>query len=54
MVEERPSDGGKDVLVVRLAADLAYHSNLYYNEASPVISDAEFDELRDKLSRLAP
>ncbi len=54
MVEERPSDGSKDVLVVRLAATLAHHSNLYYNEASPVISDAEFDELWDKLSRLDP
>ena len=54
MVEERPSDGSKDVLVVRLAATLAHHSNLYYNEASPVISDAEFDELWDELSRLDP
>ena len=54
MAAERPSEADTDVLVAQLAAEIAHHSNLYYNEASPKISDAEFDELWDRLSRLAP
>jgi DNA ligase (NAD+) len=37
-----------------LAALLAHHSDLYYNRAAPEISDAEFDELWDELTRLEP
>ena len=38
----------------QLAELLAYHSNLYYNEASPEITDSEFDKLRDQLVDLEP
>jgi DNA ligase (NAD+) len=41
-------------VVARLAAQIAYHSDLYYNRAAPEISDAEFDELWDDLKRLSP
>ena len=54
MVAERPSEGGEQTLVEWLAAQIAHHSDLYYNEASPQISDAEFDELWDELSKLSP
>jgi DNA ligase (NAD+) len=54
MVEERPSEGGEQTLVDWLAEQIAHHSHLYYNEASPEITDAEFDKLWDELSRLAP
>jgi len=52
MAAERPSEGGEGALVDWLAEQIAHHSNLYYNEASPVLSDTEFDELWDELSRL--
>jgi DNA ligase (NAD+) len=54
MVAERPSEGDEQALVEWLAAQIAHHSHLYYNEASPEISDAEFDELWDELSSLSP
>ena len=54
MVAERPSEGGEDAQVEWLATQIAHHSHLYYNEASPEISDAEYDELWDELSRLSP
>ena len=54
MVAERPSEGGEQALIEWLAAQIAHHSHLYYNEASPEISDAEFDELWDELSGLSP
>ena len=37
-----------------LASEIARHSHLYYVEASPEISDAEFDILWDELKQLAP
>ena len=37
-----------------LAEQIAHHSHLYYNEASPEITDTEFDELWDELCGLAP
>ena len=37
-----------------LASLIIHHSHLYYNEANPEISDAEFDELWDELKRLDP
>jgi len=37
-----------------LAEQIAHHSHLYYNEASPEITDAEFDVFWDELSGLAP
>ena len=54
MAAERPSEGGEQTLVDWLAEQIAHHSHLYYNEASPEITDAEFDKLWDELSRLAP
>jgi len=54
MAAERPSEGGEQTLVDWLAKQIAHHSHLYYNEASPEITDAEFDELWDELSGLAP
>ena len=45
MVAERPSEGGEQAQVEWLATQIAHHSHLYYNEASPEISDAEYDEL---------
>ncbi len=37
-----------------LAQQIAHHSHLYYNEAAPEISDAEFDALWDELKSLDP
>ena len=37
-----------------LAEQIAHHSHLYYNEASPEITDTEFDKLWDELYGLAP
>ena len=37
-----------------LAAEVARHSDLYYNLAEPEISDAEFDELEKELRDLSP
>jgi DNA ligase (NAD+) len=54
MAVERPSEGDEQSLVDWLAEQLAHHSNLYYNEANPEITDAEFDKLWDELSGLAP
>ncbi|MCS5556344.1 MAG: hypothetical protein NZ778_07595, partial [Arenicellales bacterium] len=54
MAAERPSKGGEQALVDWLAEQIAHHSHLYYNEASPEITDAEFDELWDELCGLAP
>ena len=35
-----------------LAEQIAYHSDLYYNQAKTEISDAEFDTLWDELKQL--
>ena len=43
MAAERPSKGGEQALVDWLAEQIAHHSHLYYNEASPEITDTEFD-----------
>ena len=37
-----------------LAEQIAYHSHLYYNLATPELSDAEFDQLWDELQQLDP
>ncbi|MDR0633258.1 MAG: NAD-dependent DNA ligase LigA [Holosporales bacterium] len=34
----------------RLTKEIAFHDDLYYNQAQPVISDAEYDQLRIALS----
>jgi len=40
--------------VAWLAEQIAYHSDLYYNQAKNEISDAEFDVLWDELKQLDP
>ena len=40
--------------VAWLAEQIAYHSDLYYNQARNEISDVEFDALWDELKQLAP
>ena len=40
--------------IATLAEQIAHHSHLYYNEATPEISDAEFDALWDELKSLDP
>ena len=37
-----------------LASEIARHSHLYYVEANPEVSDAEFDRLWDELKALSP
>ena len=37
-----------------LAGLIAHHSHLYYNEANPELTDAEFDEIWDEMSTLFP
>lgn len=37
-----------------LAAEVAHHSDLYYNAAAPILSDAQFDALHDELAALDP
>ncbi len=39
--------------LARLAAELERHDQLYYGSAAPVLSDAEYDELKDRYERLA-
>ena len=40
--------------IEHLAAEIARHSHLYYNLATPEINDTEFDALWDELKRLSP
>ena len=52
MVGDRPDEGDERALIEWLSDQISYHSDLYYNEASPEISDAEFDVLWDELKSL--
>ena len=54
MAAERPSTASEQALVEWLAEQISHHSHLYYNEARPEISDAEFDSLWDELKSLSP
>ena len=54
MAAERPSTASEQALVEWLAEQISRHSHLYYNEARPEISDAEFDTLWDELKSLSP
>ena len=40
--------------ISELAKLLSYHSDLYYNRASPEISDNDYDKLWDELKKLDP
>ena len=54
MAEDGNDERAKLLKINDLAELLSYHSNKYYNEASPEISDSEFDSLRDELESLEP
>ena len=54
MAEDDNDERGKLLKINDLANRLSYHSNKYYNEASPEISDSVFDALRDELESLDP
>jgi len=45
-------DDATTARIVALAEQIAHHSHLYYNEATPEISDAEFDALWNELKTL--
>ena len=47
-------DDATTARIEALAEQIAHHSHLYYNEATPEISDAEFDALWDQLKSLDP
>ncbi|MBJ29591.1 MAG: hypothetical protein CMB61_06015 [Euryarchaeota archaeon] len=52
-VEARSNDASL-ARIKWLAEQLEIHSDLYYNKADPIISDSEFDALRDELQNLSP
>ena len=54
MVDERPTGSDKQQLVSWLVEQISYHSDLYYNRAEPIISDAQFDLLWSELKNLDP
>ena len=54
MVPEAMDEWANNARIEELARLLAHHSNLYYNEASPEITDAEYDALFDEFLQLAP
>ena len=54
MVDERPTGMDKQELVSWLVGQISYHSDLYYNQAEPIISDAQFDLLWSELKNLDP
>ena len=54
MVNDRPTGKGKQELVSWLVEQISYHSDLYYNKAEPIISDAQFDSLWSELKNLDP
>ncbi len=54
MVDERPTGEDERELVSWLVEQISYHSDLYYNKAAPIISDAEFDLLWSELKILDP
>ena len=54
MAEDATDESGSGRRIEWLAEQLETHSDLYYNKAQSVISDAEFDALRDELQSLSP
>lgn len=54
MAKSDASDNGQNQRIDWLAEQIAYHSDLYYNQAITEISDSEFDTLWDELKQLEP
>ena len=54
MAQDAPSVPGSSQRIQWLAKELEKHSELYYNQAKPIISDSEFDSIRDELKQLSP
>ena len=54
MAQEGGESASNQSRVAWLAEQIAYHSDLYYNQATTEISDAEFDALWDELKGLEP
>ena len=52
MANSDSSDDGQNRRIDWLAEQIAYHSNLYYNQAKTEIPDSEFDALWDELKKL--
>jgi len=54
MAQDGEDSPSKQSRVAWLVEQIAYHSDLYYNQAKNEISDAEFDALWDELKQLDP
>lgn len=54
MAQEGDENRSTQSRVAWLAEQIAFHSDLYYNQARTEISDAEFDRLWDELKQLEP
>ena len=54
MAQDEEESTSNQSRVAWLAEQIAYHSDLYYNQAQSEISDAEFDTLWDELKALDP
>ena len=54
MAQDEKESTSNQSRVAWLAEQVAYHSDLYYNQAQSEISDAEFDALWDELKALDP
>ena len=52
MAKSDASDNGQNQRIDWLAEQIAYHSDLYYNQAVTELSDSEFDALWDELKQL--
>ena len=54
MVQEGSDEWAQRSRIDELAGLISYHSDLYYNEATSEITDAEFDAMVDELKQLSP
>ena len=49
---EAKTNSGDALKIQQLSQQLNHHSRLYYQDAAPEVSDAEFDNLLDQLKKL--